>query len=204
MLELSRFVPRCQRCTSEEQLHAFQRNFQHYSGNPVDLDYLQAEKTQTIALYWRRRMIGGYVLRQGPELRYRDILIRAGGAWPEHPQTSDCAELCCSWLAHRHTLLSMLMFCDTAQRLQKLPQSYLVGGSRIPAVVAAHRPFFPYSICSTTRETQGRIERWSFYYTEARQFNAKYVALEALRRLTQAPLRMRSNRRKTAEWAPAD
>lgn len=201
MLQFSRFIPQCQRCSSDAQLKAFQRNFQYYAGNPLEMDYLKDRHTQAVGIYWRGRMIGGYVLRQGPELRYRKILIRAGGVWPESPQASDCAELCCSWLARRHTLLSTLMFCDSAKRLQTLPQSYLVGGSRIPAVVAAHSPFFPHSICTTTREIQGRIERWSFYYTEAERFTPQSIMREALRRFMRAPFRALSVRSKKSAWA---
>lgn len=199
MFQFSRLIPQCRHCITETQLEVFQANFQYYAGNPVEMDYLKDENTHAVAVYWRGDMLGGYVLRQGPELRYRDILIRAGGVWPESPQASDCAELCCSWLARRHTLLSAFMFCDSAKRLQALPQSFLVGGSRIPAVVAAHSPFFPHSICTATRETQGRIERWSFYYTEAERFTPGSIVREALRRFGRTPFKALAARSRKSE-----
>ena len=93
------------------------------------------------------------------------------------------------------------MFCDSAKRLQALPQSFLVGGSRIPAVVAAHSPFFPHSICTATRETRGRIERWSFYYTQAETFTPQSILREALRRFGRAPFKSLTARTKKSEWA---
>ncbi|MDC0661190.1 hypothetical protein [Marinobacter sp. SS21] len=154
--------------SGEDRLRAFQQGFEAASGNAVALEYLQGARV--IGLFRRGRMIGGFVLNRGPQLRYADMLQHHCARMPF--ELSQVVEITCYFLVEKSPLLSSLAGLVIALECWRSGSDYVLAGTRIEKVYRTHSRVIPNVFHQGLVETPKGRQYWWFYWAERRQLPA--------------------------------
>ncbi|SDX01752.1 hypothetical protein [Marinobacter mobilis] len=153
------------RLTDEAQLTAFKEGFEKASGNSVSMDYLYG--AGVFGLYRKGTMIGGFVLNNGPQLRYAAML---GPHCAQLPfSLSDVVEITCYFLTERTPFHCSLAGLIIALECWRSGQSYILAGTRIEKVFQTHSRVIPNVFHQGLVDTPNGRQHWWFYWAERKQ-----------------------------------
>lgn len=163
--------------SGEDRLREFQHAFEQASGNAVAMDYLQ--DARVIGLFRRGQMIGGFVLKQGPELRYAGMLQHHCERLPF--DLDQVVEITCYFLSEKSPMLSSVAGLIIALECWRCGSDYVLAGTRIEKVYRTHSRVIPNVFHEGTVATPKGPQYWWFYWAERRRLPA-LVSREILHR----------------------
>ncbi len=122
-------------CTLEHQL-AFIDNYRALSKTGVDLKYVGG--SQVYGLWSRRNLVGGFILRRGPDLRTLHAL-REPLNIDLSPIIQDLAEVTCLWIkaSHRNFLTRSLVVVGIALAIIKMRPKRIIAYTTKPKLHAS-------------------------------------------------------------------
>ncbi|MDX1756225.1 MAG: hypothetical protein R3175_09220 [Marinobacter sp.] len=160
-----------------DRLQEYQQAFEQASGNAVAMGYL--EEARVIGLFRRGRMIGGFVLKNGPNLRYANMLQHHSDKLPF--ELDKVVEITCYFLTEKSPMLSSVAGLIIALECWRGGSDYVLAGTRIEKVYRTHSRVIPNVFHEGLVETPKGPQYWWFYWAERRRLPA-LVSREILHR----------------------
>lgn len=150
---------------ADAQLTSFKEGFEQASGNAVSMDYLYGARV--FGLYRKGKMIGGFVLNNGPQLRYAAMLGQQCAQLPF--SLSEVVEITCYFLTEKSPFHCSLAGLIIALECWRSGQNYILAGTRIEKVYRTHSRVIPNVCYQGMVDTANGRQHWWFYWAERKQ-----------------------------------
>ncbi len=137
-----RLLPRFVQLSQAQDLNHFSSAYTECSGFEVKRDYY--ELNQVFAIYWRQRMLGGFVLGSGETLRTLEVFVS------EEQRAALCdqvnsglshTEMCCFWMepeARKKAWLNFYVWACVAYALRFFGSQQLIFGTNSVRLAALY------------------------------------------------------------------
>lgn len=126
-------LPKFKRLRTSGEMEAFSRTYFQCSGFDVSLAYFMAN--QVFSIFWKGKMVGGFVLGTGEKLRTLEVFAgndHRPALYQQVAQAEAHTEICCFWMdpaTRRKTWLNFFVWCCVAYSLRAFGTDQLIFGT---------------------------------------------------------------------------
>lgn len=130
-----RSLPRFKRITEKNELKYFSSLYGNCSGLPIPENYLYNSNNRILGIYYKKQLIGGFILGNGPDFRTIELFAKAAKHENIYQQLEDKAlytEICCFWIDSEFrskTSLNFFVWLTMTYCLKRYGRKYFLFGT---------------------------------------------------------------------------
>jgi len=129
------FLPTIRQITTKDELSTFSKMYFSCSGLPIPEEYMHNEANRVFAIYWRNKLIGGFIL--GRDINFRTIEFFArpekqASVVSQLRELSKYTEITCFWINKRYrtnTFLNIFVWLSMTYALRMYGTEYFLFGT---------------------------------------------------------------------------
>ncbi len=129
------FFPTLKQITAKDILNAYSNMYFKCSGLPIPEEYMTNELNRVFAIYWRSKLIGGFIL--GRDTKFRTIEFFAKPEKQESvinklEELTKYTEITCFWIARKYrtnTFLNIFVWLSMTYALRMYGTQYFLFGT---------------------------------------------------------------------------
>lgn len=98
-------TPKIKQLKSESDLQQYAATYFDCSGLPVPMEYISSPDNRVYGVFFKKKMIGGYILGQGSSMRTLEVFAQANAQLKLYQSlgpVSDYTEITCFWIDPTH------------------------------------------------------------------------------------------------------
>ncbi|MEM9548455.1 MAG: hypothetical protein AAGA77_20895 [Bacteroidota bacterium] len=127
--------PTLQQITAKDKLDTFSKMYFSCSGLPIPKEYMTNEKNRVFAIYWRKKIIGGFIL--GRDTNFRTIQFFAKQEKQQSvisklEELEKYTEITCFWIGRKNrtnTFLNIFVWLSMTYALRMYGTEYFLFGT---------------------------------------------------------------------------
>lgn len=129
------FLPQMKQIKTKEKLQLFAQVYKKCSGLPIPDAYLYNPDNHVFGIYWKKQLIGGFILGRGPEFRTIEIFAKEDKhrkVYDQLEEKSDYTEICCFWIQRKFrtkTSLNLFVWLAMTYALKRYGTKYFLFGT---------------------------------------------------------------------------
>ena len=127
--------PTLRQITTTDKLNEYSEMYFKCSGLPIPMEYMDNESNKVFAIYWRNKLIGGFIL--GRDVNFRTLAFFAKPEKQENvvakmEELSEYTEITCFWIAKEFrtkTRMNIFVWLSMTYALRFYGSQYLLFGT---------------------------------------------------------------------------
>lgn len=129
------FIPQMKQIETKENLQNFAQVYKNCSGLPIPSAYLYNPNNHVFGIYWKKNLIGGFILGRGSEFRTIEIFAKQekqAGVYNQLEDISRYTEICCFWIQRKFrtkNILNLFIWLAMTYALKRYGTKYFLFGT---------------------------------------------------------------------------